>query len=64
MKKKYSGFECISIPISGGEILTQSVCTPNWSAFTLIEMGSMQVCAEGLDESGNWVGQYNNEPPD
>lgn len=66
MKKHYSGLDVVVIPLENSEITTTASisCTPNFEAFTLTDMGGWKACKEGYDESGNWVGFYNNEPPD
>lgn len=65
MKKHYSKLEAVVIPYEDSQIITSSTeCTPNFEAWTLTDMGGWTACKEGYDGSGNWVGVYNNEPPD
>lgn len=64
--KEYTGLEAVVIPFDNADIITTSPggCTPNFEAFTLTDMGGWKACKEGYDDSGNWVGYYNTEPPD
>ena len=65
MKKHYPGLDAVAIPLDNMEVVTTSGgCTPNFEAWTLTDMGGWTACKEGYDGSGNWVGVYNNEPPD
>ena len=65
MRKYYTGLDAVVIPYGDAKVVTASGgCTPNFEAYTLTEMGGWTACKEGYDESGNWVGFYNNEPPD
>ena len=65
MRKHYTGLDLVVIPYGNTKVVTTSVgCTPKFEAFTLTDMGGWTACKEGYDGTGNWVGAYNNEPPD
>lgn len=64
MRKEYHGLDIEVIPFSNENVIVASGCNPDFEAFTLTDMGGWSACKEGYDGSGNWVGNYNNEPPD
>lgn len=59
MKKNYTGLEVEVITIENPVILTESgPCPPKWVANDTIEWHGYTVCAQMINDSNNWTGEY------